>query len=233
MVNGQVTPNWKFLIGMLGSVSPTIVLWYLGKLTIGNFTFFSFFGWLAPNLAMAALSGFITRYYEEEHPLKLFYVGITAPALILNLALPHGGAPVAPTDPFLGSSFSSAAMAYAQVGAPKPRKDIPVRKLEAPTIGEQIQRGVYQALGRKGEKWFVIVGSYEKLDNAQGKVELLEKQKVEAEGYKPEIYTYPGSKYYAVTIGANLSYEEAKILKDKAQSRSRAIPKDTYLWSLK
>jgi hypothetical protein len=230
MANEKLTPTWKFLIGMLGSISPTIVLWYLGKLTIGNFTFFSFLGWLAPNLAMACLSGFITRYYDEEHPLKLFYVGITAPSLILNLALPPGSAPVPPKNPFSTTSLWSVSVANAQPITREPKKETQVKKLERPTIGEQIQQGISQALGRQEGKWFVIVGSYKKLENAQKQVETL--QKLEAHGFKPEIYTYPGSKYYAVTIGANLTFEEAKELKERSQSFGPIIPKDTYLWRL-
>jgi len=234
MANGQLTSKQKFLIGMLGSISPTIVLWYLGKLTIGNFTLFSLLGWLGPNLAMACLSGFVTRFYEENHPLKLFYVGITTPSLILNLALPPGTAPAPAKNPFATSSFWSASAAYAQ---PKkivqPKREIVVKQLEAPNIGEQVQQGIYQALGRQTGKWFVIVGSHEKLADAQKQVEILQKQKINAEGYQPEVYNYPGSKSFAVTIGADLSYEEAKALKEKVLSLSPVIPKDAYLWNLK
>ena len=233
MPNGQLTSKQKFLIGMLGSISPTIVLWYLGKLTIGNFTLFSLLGWLGPNLAMACLSGFVTRFYDESHPLKLFYVGITTPSLILNLALPPGIAPAPAKNPFSTSSFWSAPAAYAQPRIAKPKQKIEVKKLEAPRIGEQVQQGIYQALGRQTGKWFVIVGSHEKLADAQKQVEILQKQKINIEGYQPEVYTYPGSKSFAVTIGANLSFEEAKAVQEKARSISPVIPKDAYLWNLK
>ncbi len=74
-----------------------------------------------------------------------------------------------------------------------------------------------------------MVGSHLKLEDAKEQVRRLKAQGLTKE-LTPEIYTYPGSMYFAVAVGSYLSESEAKQLREKAISAG--LPQETYLWKL-
>ncbi len=75
--------------------------------------------------------------------------------------------------------------------------------------------------------WFVIAGSHIKLGDAQRQAQQINRKWPDFSG---EVYApYGGNPHYAVVIGANLTYEEAQKLLQRAIAAG--LSKDTYLWT--
>jgi Domain of unknown function (DUF5666) len=75
----------KFIIGAIGGLAPSVVMMAAGKIDLGNITVSELLGVILINLALASLTGFVVNLYEEENRLKLFWVGVTLPSMILNV----------------------------------------------------------------------------------------------------------------------------------------------------
>mgnify|MGYP001350329785 CR=1 FL=1 len=81
----MLTSKDKFFIGAIGSLAPAIVL--LTKLNWSAFHMpvVGIVGYVLTYLLLAAVTGFVTSYYDEQNGLKLFWVGVTFPSLVLNV----------------------------------------------------------------------------------------------------------------------------------------------------
>ena len=90
---------------------------------------------------------------------------------------------------------------------------------------QQFWRGLIGSSPKK--VWFVIIGSHKKLKDAQEQVEQIIEM---PNDFTAEIYApYGENPYYAVIIGANLTYKEAQQLRQAAIKTG--LPKDAYLWT--
>jgi hypothetical protein len=73
----------------------------------------------------------------------------------------------------------------------------------------------------------VIAGSHLKLEDASKQASEIGRKWPK---YRGEVYApYGNNPYYAVVIGANLTYEDAQALRRKAIQDG--LPNDTYLWT--
>ncbi len=238
----------KFFLGAIGAATPLIAKLYAGHITMPET--FSFTLWLGIFLRygmMFVLGGFLAQFVEEKQPLKIFYFGLGLPAFILAAT---GGGPVekGPLHPgpdllkpptnisslsHPGGKGFFIGLAYAQSEENIPVKELPIGSEEKPwqqflrgLTGKSVQQPIPEKVHRG--PWFVIVGSHLKSEDAKEQVKQLKAQDLSKE-FNPEIYTYPGSRYFAVTVGSYLPESEAKELKEKAIS---AGLKQTYLWKL-
>jgi hypothetical protein len=156
-------------------------------------------------------------------------LGIAAPALLIatmnggRIAIPqvssHASANATSRvlSTFIGSAFAQAASNAGAVTA--------VKQFAFPkeTAAQQIFRGAFGITSKN--LWFVICGSH--LD-----AKAAEKQAVElrSKGFSADVYApYGNTKFFAVVIGANLTYTDAQQLRIKAVNSG--LPVDTYLWT--
>ena len=224
-----MTTHQKILLGGLGALTPIIINLLVADLRVLllGLTTLTFLGYVIRVVILFYLGGLVAFLHKDEtSPLKLFELGIVAPTLITglinagNIDIPKtgqapGGQPV--------SSIHFVLPAYAQ----RPQEErVKTFSLPQGNLAQQFLRGL---TGSKFERtWFVIVGSHLKLEDAERQVQQIQRTRPD---FKAEVYApYGGNPYYAVVIGANLTYEEAQRLRQ--QTIAAGFRKDTYLWTL-
>lgn len=167
-------------------------------------------------LLLGAMSALL--YRDENSRLKLFHLGIAAPALFASLV--HGGTGVATVmPPFISS-------AYAQ--------SMSVHQLPVPSPGGEFLRGLFG--GSPPGQYYVIVASAPDEKSAIAIADKLNAvwtrttsddppwQKYRATAYAP----YKTSNFWTIALGTELSQQEAETLKAKAVKSG--LPKDTFIW---
>ena len=156
-------------------------------------------------------------YADENQRLKLFQLGVAAPAFILSL---QNGKEVKLPE------INTASLLVRQVFAQEKEEAAP-RTFTVPK--PEGFEGFYQGLtgGTPKSVWFVIVGSHLKVQDAQAQAARINARKL---SFKAEVFApYAGNKYYAVVIGQQLRYKEA--LELQKQARNGGLSNDTYLWT--
>lgn len=220
--------NYKrFIIGGIGGLAP--VLMYLVLVDweryVVDMPTLTVVGYGVRVLILFFIGGFVAYLHSDERkPFRLFEVGIGAPALIAgaitsSLVPTHAGQ--SSTGTHLGTAFSIVGVAFAQpASATKSFKrfSLPV---QSPT--SLFLKGLVG--GTTENVWFVIVGSYNDVSNAQKQADQINQKHPQ---FKAEVYApYDGEgPYYRVVIGANLTQSEAKALRDKALNAG--LPEDSY-----
>ncbi|MBI5287187.1 MAG: SPOR domain-containing protein [Deltaproteobacteria bacterium] len=214
-----MTTYKKILIGGLGALTPILMNLLVVDLNIllVNLTFLAFLGYIIRVVILFYLGGLVAYLHRDENsPVKLFELGIAAPALIT--ALLNAGHVEVSSKPIASILIPSV---YAQT------EDVKRFSLPEETRTQQLWRGLTGSISTPQKAWSVIVGSHLKLEDAKRQAHLINQ---EDKGFKAEVYApYKGNPHYAVVIGANLTYEEAKELRQKAIAAG--LPKDTYLWT--
>lgn len=220
-----MTTRQKILIGGLGALTPIAINLLVTdiKVLLLGLTTIALVGYLIRVVILFYLGGLVAFLHKDENsPLKLFELGIVAPALITglinaaNIDIPKTRA--APAAQPVGS-INLVRPAYAQ----RPQEErVKTFSLPKENLAQQFLRGL---TGSKSERtWFVIAGSHLKLKDAERQVQRTRP------GFKAEVYApYGGNPYYAVVIGANLNYVEAQRL--RRQAIAAGFPKDAYLWT--
>ena len=221
----------KIVIGGLGALTPIIMNLLAVDLEalLVKVTLFALIGYILRGLVLFFLGGVIAYLHKDENNrLKIFELGIVAPALIT--ALINAGNVQVPkaTDQTHGShtgSIISIPSAYAQ---PTQEEEIRTFSLPEETRAQQFWRGL---TGSSPERaWYVIVGSHLKVEDAEKQAQQINQKNL---GFTAEVYApYGGNPYYGVVIGANLTHKEARELRQ--QAISAGFPKDPpmapYLW---
>jgi hypothetical protein len=215
----------RILIGGIGALMPIIVnLLIVDFEKLADYNFLRTFGYLIKTLVLFGLGGLIAYFNKDEvNAFKLFQLGLGAPALIVGML---NGVTVKSTTPSSGgqpSSFLSVFVGTAYAQPPVAKKF----SLPDQSAGEQIWQGI---TGQSPEKvWFVISGAFPSLKEAQTSVNFIINS---GKGFTAEVYApYKDNHYFSVVIGANLNYDQANELKQKALLKG--LTKDTYLWKLK
>jgi hypothetical protein len=169
---------------------------------------------------------------DEFRPVKLFQLGIMAPALItqlLNGVAVINKTPSSPTTPAVHAGWLFIPQANAQPAA-APQVAPTVRdctKPEDPSVSQQILKGLVGIT--PGNQWFIVVGSYGTAEAA-----LSDAHELNARfpgKYHPEICgptTVPNSPY-RVVIAQYLTYPDAANVKNAAIAAG--LPPDTWLWN--
>ncbi|MDZ7264220.1 MAG: hypothetical protein ONB16_06515 [candidate division KSB1 bacterium] len=224
----------KIFIGGLGALTPIILNLLVIELEVLllKLTLFAVIGYLIRVIVLFYLGGLMAFLHKDENnPIKIFELGIVAPALITAM-LNAGQIDVprmkgqAENRPVSFNLLIPAAQAQTAT-ARNDSANIAVKTFSMPqeTPIQQIWRGLIGSRPRR--LWFVIVGSHLKLEDAQKQAEQIRNMNKD---FSPEVYApYLDSKYYSVVIGANLTLVEARQLMKKAVDAG--LPTDAYLWT--
>ena len=216
----------RILLGAIGGITP-----YIATLLTINFenvmNGYEFYDWMGLTVRCCVLVffGSLVAYLHknEKEPFKVFQLGIAAPALIATMI--NGNAASDQNIPtkvsFSSYSFSFVAEVYAQDPI------INEGLLRQPQVSgsSRFFRGL---LGQKIEndhpdRWYVVVGTHETLEQAKKQVTDLEQV-----NYKAEIYSALGKgDKFSVVIASNVSKEAAQDAKMKALENG--LPPGSFL----
>jgi hypothetical protein len=216
----------KIFIGGLGALTPIIMnLMVVDFMLLKDLTLFAALGYLIRVIVLFYLGGLVAYLHKtEESPVKLFELGIVAPALIT--ALLNGGNVEAvknPGQPDRAASVVLVSEAFAQPPREEAVKTYP-RSTQAPI--QQFIRGLTGSVPK--EVWFVICGSYQTLEEARKEAQKINEP---AKGFDAEVYaSYGKASGYDVVIGANMTYEGAERLRQKAMDAG--LPRETKVWTI-
>lgn len=223
----------KILIGGLGALTPIILNLLVIELEVLllKLTLFAVIGYLIRVIVLFYLGGIMAFLHKDENnPIKIFELGIVAPALIT--AMLNAGQIDLPrmksqpeNRPISFSRLIPAAQAQTLTRQDSTKLDIKTFSMPQETPIQQLWRGLTGS--RPRQVWFVIAGSHLKVEDAQKQAAQI---RAKTSDFKAEVYApYLDSKYYSVVIGANLTLIEARQLLKKAIASG--LPADTYLWT--
>jgi hypothetical protein len=220
-------PIQRFLIGGIGGMAPILMF-------LANVDFDKYFvdiitlrliGYLVRVAILFLIGGFTAYLYKDEkNHVKIFQLGMAAPALVagyINTAsLPtHINTTSVPRYSSI-LNIMAPSMAYAQTEV----QHVVIKKYTLPyqSKAKEFWEGLS---GRQSENiWFVITGSFL---NSEDAVVEAKRINLQFPDFKAEIYDkYKDDPYYTVVIGAHLTQEQAKKLRDKAIKSG--LRKDTF-----
>lgn len=232
------------IVGAISGVVP-LVMNLVGvdaELIIDNFQIKIFIGYLIKAVGLMTLGGFIVFINSEEDLEKAFQLGIMAPAIVIGalnannlndtkeemrtlqqeLEVPANNAFLLPdqTSESLGDSLISSliGIAYAKDKTAEAAKK---GRHNEPSSLSLIWYGIS---GNISNGWFVIVGSHKNEAAAERQATQLK-----AKGYDARVYPpFSSNRYYGVMIGAYMTLEDARKLREAAIKDG--LPNDTYLW---
>jgi hypothetical protein len=211
----------KIFIGGLGALTPIIMnLLVVDFHLLKDLTLFTVLGYLVRVIVLFYLGGLVAYLHKsEESPVKLFELGIVAPALITAL-LNGGNVDVLKTAVTADRTASVAWVAEA-MAQPSRGGEVKTYQGSSPSPVQQFLRGLTGSVQK--EVWFVVAGSYPTLEEARKEAQKINEP---TKGFQAEIYARPGNPSgYDVVIGANLTYEEAQKIRQKAVSAG--LPRET------
>ena len=229
------------LVGAAAGTTPLLVnlAGVDAGLIIEHFKLSIFLGYAIKALGLMILGAFVVFVNSEVDLKKAFQLGIMAPAFVVGainannfsdareeinqLEQELGGQPLSDNrrqDAHPAGapriSFSLISTAYADDGL--------IGEHNTPGTGKFLWYGI---TGSVSDGWFVIVGSYETEDRAQQLAQQLVAKNYDARVYPP----FKDRDVYSVAIGAYLSLQQARELKDRAIRDG--LPQNTFLWKWK
>jgi hypothetical protein len=232
----QMRLRQRLFIGCLGAMAPIVAnLCVVDLNTVFSHLLpleaLTYFARLVGLCAAACLVIYFNN--DEFRPIKLFQLGIMAPAIItqmLNGAAVINKTPSSPTPPPPAhSGWLLIPQANAQpAGSPHVAPAVhDCTKPQDPTVSQQVLKGL--AGITPGNQWFVVVGSYGTAEAAAADANQV---KARFPGkYEPQICaptTVPNSPY-RVVIAKYMTYSEAAQIKNDAIAAG--LPSDTWLWN--
>lgn len=224
-------------VGAIAGTMPLLVnlVGVDANLIIDNFELGIFLGYLIKAAGLMILGAFVVFVNSEVDLKKAFQLGIMAPAFVIGainannfsearneinqLEMELGGQPfsqnsdIEQSNHISQSSFSLISSAYADDGL----------------IGHHNQASTskflwYGITGSVSDAWFVIVGSHTSENAATQQANDLRAKNYDARVYPP----FKNKDEYRVAIGAYLSLQQARQLKDRAIKDG--LPQNTRLW---
>jgi hypothetical protein len=225
----------RLFIGCLGALAPILVnLCVVDLNTVFSHLLpleaFTYFVRLIGLCAAACVVIYLNS--DEFRPVKLFQLGIMAPAIITQMLNGAAIANKTPSSP-LPAPAPHAWLLIPQANAqpnPAPASApmvLDCTKPQVPTVSQQVLKGL--AGITPGDQWFVVVGSYGTAEKAAGDAKEL---KARFPGkYEPQICaptTVPNSPY-RVVIARYVTYSDAAQIKNDAIAAG--LPSDTWLWN--
>ncbi len=218
----------KIMIGGLGALTPVIMNLLIVDLNVllVKLTSLAFIGYVIRVIILFYLGGLVAFLHKDENsPIKIFELGIVAPALITAM-LNAGHVPIlkAPTQT-AEMSATSVFFIPSVYALPPQEEEVKEFSLPKESAIQQIWRGLSSSSYKK--IWFVIVGSHPELEDARNQAQQINQR---GEDFRADVYKpYDDNPNYSVVIGSNLTFKEADKLKKKAIEAE--LPKDTHLWT--
>jgi hypothetical protein len=226
----------RLLIGCLGALAPILV-----NLCVVDFQT------VLPNLLPLEALSYTVRLValcasaclvvylnsDEARPVKLFQLGVMAPAMLTSML---NGAAVANKTPSVAFSTPPAqhswflvpsANAQANATPPATNQVLDCTKPQDPTVSQQILKGLVGII--PGNQWFVVVGSNPTVPEAVADIDMIN-QRFPGK-YQPKICGPAGTANapYRVVIGQYLTYADATNLKNDAIAAG--LPPDSWVWN--
>jgi SPOR domain len=219
----------RFLISGVGASVPLLVnltVLDLRTLYLGV-TVFVLAGYAVRQLALFSIGGLVGLFNKEEDPLKLFQLGIAAPALISAMINANQvRVPNAAVSPAATASSSNSSIPFGgsvALAQELPKQELKTFSLPQGTISEEWSRGLFGSIPTN--VWYVIAGSFLNKENAEKRA-----LEVRQKGFPAEVYApYSNSKVFTVVIGAQLTRSDATTLRTKAIRAG--LPEVPYLWT--
>lgn len=238
--SNTLTDRSRIIIGGIGGIAPLVISLLVVDLStlLNDLALMDVIGLTVRCLVLISIGATVGYLHHTEYePLKVFQLGIAAPALLAtaingySVVGPAGTLKEMKTSAYESSPatrFSLSVISPAHAEEPKLRgKFINREAFKEPKITnvERFMRGLIgKRITSKGDDWFVIIGSHKDFDQARQQILDINARRYAGKIYQPNL----GSDYYAVAIGANLNLDEAKAL--RRQAIRKGLPKDTYLW---
>ena len=217
-----MTTRRKILLGGLGALTPVVLNLLAVDLqtTLRDVTPLVIVGYGLRILVLFYVGGiFAFLHRDERQPLKLFELGIVAPALLTTVInTSHADSTSKPdvaaenNRPQVISLFVPVVFAQSEQRTQTGPRDVNTFKLPPESGASQLWRGLTGA--KVSKVWFVIANSGLSLDDARREAERIRREQgdFEAEIFAP----YYESQGYSVVIGSRLSLSEANALVRKA-----------------
>jgi hypothetical protein len=228
----ELTTCRKCLLGGLGALTPIILNLAVVDLqtTLTNLTLLVGVGYLIRVVVLFYVGGlWVYLHKDERSPLKVFELGVVAPALIIA-AMNGANATQARADLAVGQGAAAALSSVADFFIPSAYaqgEEPGVKKFSPPEEGAvaQLWRGLS---GSRSERvWFVVAGASRDLGAARALARRIGREKSD---FKADVYEDGES--YAVVIGPpNLTLGEAKELKQKAVTAEVPADKEIRLYN--
>ncbi|MDZ7332136.1 MAG: SPOR domain-containing protein [candidate division KSB1 bacterium] len=232
--------TWKkIFIGGLGALTPIIMNLLVVDLEVllVKLTVFAVLGYAIRVLILFYLGGITAFLHKDENnPVKIFELGIVAPALITALInagqidVPQRHSATA-NHPIGLPLFSSVVYAQSQDTTQvqdTTRIELRLRTFALPqeTPIQQFWRGLLGINPRR--TFFVIVGSHDKLSDAMNEAKRLTKK---TDQFKFEVYEPFGSRtQYSIVIGGPMTRAEAIQL--QRQARESKLFDSVIIWNM-
>lgn len=230
-----LTPYQRVKIGCVAGLIPGLlffatsdqetITYYLGHL--------QYLQVLSYGLKLFALCviGAVVAYYQEAtlKPAQILMIGLSAPTLFngyltttaQNKKIQNLNTEVTQDRPLPKESASFFPMAYAteietglSTGSESLTKKVALNNFTLPEQStlDRIQQGFFAQ--QPDNIWFVIAGAFRKIENAEAYAEQINST---YKDFKAEVYApYQNDGLYRVSIGANLSKDQANEVKNKA-----------------
>lgn len=225
----ELTTRKKILIGGAGALTPIVLNLLVVDLntTFATVSTLIVLAYLVRVGTLFCIGGVMAYFHtDEKSALKLFEIGIVAPALLTaymngssNIKNPDLRASIEP--PAATASVMDLFIPTAFAKADEP--DIKTYSQPEESVGSQIWQGLS---GSRTERvWFVVAGTYRTTELEKAR-ELVGRIEHSTPAYNPQIYR--NEKYYAVVIGANLTLAQARARKEKAYEAK--VPRDGDLY---
>lgn len=243
------TTREKIILGGIGALTPILLNLIVIDLQgiFSNVTPVACIGYSVRVIALFCVGGLVAFLHKKENDsVRLIELGIIAPALLTsvingaNATRTHNQAPPpvqqrqvmsqprseSPQFRIVSAAFAQQAR-YASFqdgsrSAQSAEQRVETFSPPEETAGEQFWRGLTGASSKR--VWFVVVGSYRALENAERHAEEINRNR---RGFTAKVYRSDNSPYFAVVIGNNLTLSDAVELKSKALSSG--FPPDTYI----
>ncbi len=224
----------RICLGGLGALTPIVINLLTVDLeqVFSHFTWFAAMGYGIRTVILFYFGGIMAYLHKDEmSPVKLFELGIVAPALItaflngqVSMSTQREDAPVmTPRGEEVGWFLSPA---YAQPVSTQGAKTLPKIRPPQQTRLQELWRGLTGTSSRR--LWFVIAGSHLVRKDAEKQARMLNKTipGLHAQVYEP----YGNSEHYPVVLGTHLTQDEALRLRRKAIVAG--LPRDIYIWRI-
>lgn len=239
---GKLSACEKIFIGGLGALTPVLlnILVIDIEKVFSKLTVLVCVGYAVRVVLLFCIGGMFAYLHKTEHnALKLFELGIVAPALLTTMVNGFNAARTEAATPppqqkaeFPIPNLDLVPSAYAEpnptpTSVPStPQEGNESIKIFLPpeeTTTEQFLRGLFGSTSPR--VWYVVVGPNSTLENARLQTAIINQRY--SKGLSAEVYKSYDTPYYVVVVGANLTLSEATKLKKRAEAFG--VPKQVYL----